>query len=155
SVSPFAWTSSTRTSSPSASILVRDAALDHPAERCEMGLPDSLSLVLRQAALELAAAIDAVVAHGAQLDHARAVQASAPAMLSSPAEGRQHPDGAEDLEGAGLDGRGARLAVGPEVVLDEPRGHAVAGELGGGKQAGRAGADDQDVVAHQSVSRES
>src|SRR5215831_21123145 len=126
-----------------------DAALDYPAEGGEMGLEDSLGLVLRRAALELAAAIDAVVSHRAKLNQVRAVEAGTVDMLGGIEEGRQHSDGVEDLEGAGLDGRGARLAVGPELALDEPRGHAVAGELGGGKQAGRAGADDQDVVAHQ------
>ena len=120
-----------------------------------MGLEDSLGLVLRQAALELAAAIDAVVSHRAKLDHVRAVEAGTVDMLGGIEEGRQHADGVEDLERAGLDGRGARLAVRPDLALDKPSGHAVASELRGGEQAGRAGADDQDVVAHQSVSRES
>src|SRR5215470_1426554 len=131
-----------------------DAALDHPAERGEMGLEDSLSLVLRQAALELAAAIDAVVSHRAKLDHVRAVEAGTVDMLGGIEEGRQYADRVEDLESAGLDGRSSRLAVRPDFALDEPSGHAVASELGGGKQAGWAGADDQDVVAHRAVSRE-
>src|SRR5262249_48800679 len=65
-----------------------DAALDHPAERGEMGLEDSLGLVLRQAALELAAAIDAVVSHRAKLDHVRAVEAGTVDMLGGIEEGR-------------------------------------------------------------------
>src|SRR5215831_20390370 len=131
-----------------------DAALDHPAERGEMSLEDALGLVLRQAALELAASIDAVVLHRAKLDHVRAVEAGTVDMLGGTEEGRQHADGVENLEGAGLDGRGSSLAMRPDFALDEPCGHAVASELRGGEQAGRAGADDQDVVAHHSVSLE-
>ena len=112
----------------------RDPALDHPAERREMGLEDPLGLVLRQAALELAAAVDAVVAHGAELGHVRTVQAGTPDVLGGVEERRQQADGIQDLEGAGLDRRGARLAVRPHLPLDEPRLHAVAGELGGGEQ---------------------
>src|SRR5215470_3905966 len=51
----------------------RDPALDDPSERHEMSLENPLGLVLRQAALELARTIEAGVAHGAELDHARAV----------------------------------------------------------------------------------
>ena len=130
----------------------RDPALDHAAERREMGLEDPLGLVLRQAALELAAAVDAIVAHGAKLGHVRAVQAGTPDVLGGIEERRQQADGIQDLEGAGLDRRGARLAVRPHLPLDEPRFHAVAGEFGGGEQPGRASADDQDVVSHHSIS---
>ena len=44
-------------------------------------------------------------------------------------ERRKQTDGFQDLEGAGLDRRGTRLAVRPDLPLDEPRAHAVAGEL--------------------------
>ena len=67
--------------------------------------------------------------------------------------GGKQADGIQDLERAGLDRGGARLAVRPHLPLDEPRFHAVAGELGGGEQPGRAGADDQDVVSRHSISR--
>ena len=153
SVLPSAWTSST--SDPVRVRLHlgrRDPALDHAAERREMGLEDPLGLVLRQAALELAAAVDAVVAHGAELGHVRAVQAGTPDVLGGIEERRQQADGIQDLERAGLDRRGACLAVRPHLPLDESRLHAVAGELGGGEQPGRASADDQDVVSRHSIS---
>ena len=76
-------------------------------------------------------------------------------MLGGIEERRQQADGIQDLERAGLDRRGARLAVRPHLPLDEPRFHAVAGEFGGGEQPGRAGADDQDVVSRHSISLES
>ena len=117
-----------------------------------MGLEDPLGLVLRQAALEFAAAVDAIVAHGAKLGHVRTVQAGTPDVLGGIEERRQQADGIQDLEGAGLDCRGAGLAVRPHLSLDEPRFHAVAGEFGGGEQPGRASADDQDVVSHHSIS---
>ena len=50
-------------------------ALDHAAERREMGLKDPLGFILRQATLEVAATVDANVAHGAQLRHIRAIHA--------------------------------------------------------------------------------
>ncbi len=40
-----------------------------------MGLKDPLGFILRQAALEVAAAVDAIVAHGAELQHIRAIHA--------------------------------------------------------------------------------
>ena len=55
---------------------------------------------------------------------------------------RQQANGIQDLERAGLDRGRACLAVRLHVALDEPRLHAVAGELGGGEQPGRARADD-------------
>jgi hypothetical protein len=64
----------------------------------------------------------------------------------------QQADGTQDLEGAGLDRRGARLVVRPHVPLDEPRFHAVAGEFSGGEQPGGASADDQDVVSRHAIS---
>ena len=66
----------------------RDSALDHPAERREMGLEDPLGLVLRQAALELVAAVDAIVAHAAKLGHVRAVEAGTPDVLGGSEERR-------------------------------------------------------------------
>jgi hypothetical protein len=129
-----------------------DPALDEPAERREMGLEDPLGLVLGEAALELVAAVDACVAHGAELGHAGAVQTGTPDVLGRVEERRQRADGLQDLEGAGLDRRRARFAVRPHVSLDEPRRNTMAGELGGGEQAGRARADDQDVVGHHSIS---
>ena len=113
-----------------------DPALDHAAERREMGLEDPLGFVLRQAALELAAAVDAIVAHGAQLRHVRAVHAGAMNVLGRIDERRQQANGIQDLERAGLDRRSARLAVRLHVPLDEPRFHAVAGELGSSEQPG-------------------
>ena len=112
----------------------RDAALDHPAERREMLFEDALGLVLRQAALELAAAVEAVVAHRRDLGHARAVQPRAPDVLGRVEERLQQADGVENLEGAGLDRGGARLAVRAHLPLDEPRPHTMASELGGGEQ---------------------
>src|SRR5262245_20106691 len=53
----------------------RDPALDRAAEGGEVGLEDPLGLVLRQAALELAAAVDAGATRGTEFGHARAVQA--------------------------------------------------------------------------------
>src|SRR5262245_32747665 len=112
---PSAWARSTQT--PSAAVRLRlhlgrrDPALDHAAERREMGLEDPLGFVLRQAALELAAAVKALVTHGAKLGHVRAVHAGTPDVLGGLEERRQQADGIQDLESAGLDRRGARLAV--------------------------------------------
>ena len=125
----------------------RDPAFDHAAERREMGFEDALGLVLRQAELELAAAVDALVAHGGELHHARAVQARAPDLLGDIEKRLQQPDGIQNLERPRLDRRGTRLAVRPHVALDEPRARSVAGELGRGEQPGRPSADDQDIVA--------
>lgn len=116
-----------------------------------MGLEDPLGLVLREAALELTAAVEALEGHGAKLGHVRAVQAGAPDVLGGLEERRQQADGIQDLEGARLDRRGARLAVRPHLPLDEPHAHAVAGELAGSEQPGGAGADNQDVVSRHSI----
>jgi hypothetical protein len=76
-------------------------------------------------------------------------------VLGGIQERLQQADGLQDLEGAWLDHRGPRLAVRPGLLpLDEPCFHAVAGELGSGEQAGRASADDQDVVSRHSISVE-
>jgi hypothetical protein len=132
----------------------RDPSLDHPAERREMGLEGPLGLVLRQAALEFAAAVDAIVAREGKLGHVRwAVQAETPDVFGGIEKWRQQADGIEDIEGAGLDRRGARLAVRPHLPFDEPRFYAVAGEFGGGEEPGRASANDQDIVSTQSSSR--
>src|SRR6516165_5984410 len=112
-----------------------------------MGLEDALGLVLRQAALELAAAVDALVARGGELDHARAVQAGAPDVIGGSEKRRQQADGLQYLERPRLNRRGARLAVRLRVALDEPRVHAVPGELGSGEQPGRPSANDQDIVS--------
>jgi hypothetical protein len=129
-----------------------DPAFDHPAERREMSLEDPLRLVLGQAALEFAPAVNAIVAHGAKLGHAWAVQTGTPDVLGGVEERRQRTDGIQDLERAGLDRRGACLAVWPHLSLDEPRVNTMAGELGGGEQPGRARPDDQDVVSIHSIS---
>jgi hypothetical protein len=119
-----------------------DTALDYPTKRCEMGLEYPLRLVLRQAALEFAAAVEAIVARGAKLGHVRPVQAGAPDVLGCIEERLQQADRIQDLEGAWLDRRGTRLAMRPHLSLDESRFHAVAGEFGSGEQPGRASADD-------------
>ena len=49
-------------------------SLDRAAERRETGLEDPLGLVLREAALECTAAVEALEGHGAQLGHGRAVR---------------------------------------------------------------------------------
>ena len=129
-----------------------DPALDHPAERGEMGLEDLLGLVLGKTALELAAAVDAIVAHAAELGHAGAVQTGTPDVLGGIEERRQRADGVKDLESAGLDRRRARFAVRPHVPLDEPCRNTMAGQLGGGEQTGGTRADDQDILWHHSIS---
>jgi hypothetical protein len=118
------------------------ASFDHAAERRKMGLKDSLRFVLRQAALELAAAVDVIVTHGAQLRHIGAIHSRTMNVLSRIDKRRQQPDGIQNLERAGLDRSSARLAVRLHVALDEPRFHAMAGKFSNGKQPGRAGADD-------------
>ena len=128
----------------------RDPPLDHAAERREMGLEDPLGLVLREAALELTAAVDALEVHTAKLGHVRPVHADAVDVLGGLEERRQQADGIQDLQGARLDRRGPRLVVRTYLLLDEPHVHAVAGELGGGEKPGGAGADDQDVVSRHS-----
>jgi hypothetical protein len=115
----------------------RDPTLDRAAQRCEMGLEDPLGLVLREAALELTATVDALKGHGAQLGHVRAVQTGAPDVLRGLEERRQQVDGIQDLEGARLDRCGACLAVRLHLPLDEPHAHSVAGELAGSEQSGR------------------
>src|SRR5215467_11217009 len=95
---------------------------------------------------------NALVTRGAKLGHVWAVQARTPDVLGRIEERRQEADGIQDLESAGLDRGGAGLAVRAHLPLDESRCHAVAGEFGGGEQSGRASTDDQDVVAHHSIS---
>jgi hypothetical protein len=45
----------------------------------------------------------------------------------------------------------ARLVVRTHLLLDEPRAHAVAGELGCGEQPGGTGADNQNVVSRHPI----
>jgi hypothetical protein len=111
----------------------RDPALDYTAERGEMCLEDPLGLVLRQAALEMTAAVDVIETRSADNRHVRAVHAGTPDVLGGIEERWQQADGIEDLEGAGLNRRGARLTVRLNLSLDEPRFHAVASEFGSGK----------------------
>src|SRR5262249_1990318 len=75
-----------------------DPALDAPAERLEVSLEDPLRLVLRQAAQELVATVEAFVRHRADLHHPRAIQAGAMDMLGGIEECRQRADRIEDLE---------------------------------------------------------
>ncbi len=51
----------------------------------------------------------------------------------------------QDLQGAGLDGQGAGLVDPVVCAVDEAGPHPVRGELGGQGQAGRSGADDEDL----------
>jgi hypothetical protein len=120
----------------------RNAALNHAAERSEMVLKDPLSFILRQAALELAAAVDVIVTHGAQLRHVGTIHSSTMNVLSRVDKGCQQPDAIQNLERAGLDRGSARLAVWLHIALDEPRFHAVASKLSGGKQSGWTRADN-------------
>jgi len=124
----------------------RDPALDRAAERREMGFQDSLGLVLREAAQELAAAVQAFEGRGAKLGQVSAVQASAPDVLSYLEERRKQTDGIQDLKGARLDRRGTRLSVPPDLPLDQPHPYSVAGEFAGSEQPRRSGAHNQDVV---------
>jgi hypothetical protein len=101
-----------------------------------------LRFVLRQAALELTAAIDAVVTVGAQLYHVRAINARAAHMLGRIGKRPEQTDGIQDFERAGLNRRRPGLTVRLEVALDEPCRHAVPGKLRRGKYARRTGADD-------------
>jgi hypothetical protein len=66
-------------------------------------------------------------------------------------EWRKQTDGIQDLKGARLDRRGTRLSVPLYLPLDKPHPYAVAGEFAGNKQAGRAGADNQDVTLRQQL----
>lgn len=67
-------------------------------------------------------------------------------LLGSRQEGRERAGGFEDLQGAGLNGSGARLAVRLGLALDEPRRHAMPGQLSRREQPRRTGADDQNVA---------
>jgi hypothetical protein len=116
-----------------------------------VSLEDSLGLVLRKAAQESTAAIDALEARVANLGQVRRVQASTPDVLGRLKERRKQIDGIQDLQGARLDRRGTRLPVPLYLPLDKPHPYAVAGEFAGNKQAGRAGADNQDVTLHQQL----
>ena len=112
-----------------------------------MSLEDSLGLVLRKAAQESTAAIDALEARLANLGQVRRVQASTPDMLGRLKEWRKQIDGIQDLQGAWFRGRAPVGAV--SLPLDKPHPDAVAGEFAGNKQAGWAGADNQDVTLRQ------
>src|SRR5262249_23647792 len=85
--------------------------LDRSAERRETGREDPLSLVLWKAAQEVIAAIDAPKCRGAELGHVRAVHSGAANAVSGIEKRRQQADRIQDLEGARLDGCGARLAM--------------------------------------------
>src|SRR5215203_6396675 len=97
----------------------RNAPLDRAPERREMGLENPLGLVLREAALELAAAVDALEVQGANLGHVRAVHTNAVDVLGGLEERRQQADGIQDLQGARLYRCGPRLVVRPH--LSAPR----------------------------------
>jgi hypothetical protein len=129
----------------------RGPALDRTAERLEVGLQDSLGLILRQAALESTAAVDALESRVANLAQVRSVQANVPDVLGRLKERRKYIDGIQDLKGTRLDRRGTRLSVPLDLFLDKPHSYAVAGEFAGNKQAGRAGADNQDVTLRQEI----
>jgi hypothetical protein len=115
-----------------------------------MGLEDPLSLILREAALELTAAVDAIEGHGAKLGHVRAVQSGAPDVLGSFQELRQQADRIQNLESAWLNRRGARLPVRFHFPLDDPYAHSVASELAGSEQSRGTGADNQNIVSQLS-----
>jgi hypothetical protein len=93
-----------------------------------MSLKDLLGLVLRENALELAAAVDALEARDADLRQIRAVHAGAPDVLGGLEERRQQPDRVQDLKGARLDRCRARLAVQPHLPFDGPYASAIAEE---------------------------
>jgi hypothetical protein len=124
----------------------RGPALDRAAERREMGFQDSLGLILREAAQELASAIHAFEGCGAKLGQVSAVQASATDVLSCLEERRKQTDGIQDLKGARLDRRGTRLSVPSDLPLDQSHPYSVAGEFAGSEQPRRSGAHNQDVV---------
>ena len=76
-----------------------------------MGFESLLGLVLRQTALEFAAAGDAIVAREANFGHLRwAVHAETPDVLGNIEKRLQQADGIEDLEGARLDFAVARAS---------------------------------------------
>src|SRR5215212_295533 len=78
----------------------RDPPLDRAAERPEMGLEDPLGLVLREAALELAPAVDSFEVQAAKLGEVRPVHADAAHVLGGLEKRRQQAHGIQDLEGA-------------------------------------------------------
>ena len=86
---------------------------------------DPLRLVLRQAALELAAAVHARVSRCTKLGHVRAIKAGAVDAFGGVQKWLQQPDRIQDLESARLDSGGTGLAVRPRFPLDQPRFHAV------------------------------
>src|SRR5215213_3384393 len=55
--------------------------LDNAAERREVSLEDPLGFILREAALELTATVDALEVQAAELEHIRIVQADAVDLL--------------------------------------------------------------------------
>src|ERR671911_1199790 len=116
-----------------------------------MVLEDALGLVLREVALELAAAVDALEVQAGKLGHVGPVHANAADVFRGSEERLKQADGIKDLQGAGLDHRGASLVVRACLPLDEPRPYAVAGELGGGEHPRGSGADDQNVVVRHGI----
>ena len=116
-----------------------------------MVLENPLGLVLGEVALELAAAVDTLEIKAGKLGHVRPVQADAVDVLRGIEERLQQADGIQDLQGARLDHRGARLVVRAHLLLDEPRPYAVAGELDGGEHPRGSGADNQNVVSRHPI----
>src|ERR687890_117468 len=80
----------------------RGPPLDRAAERGEMGLDDALGLVLREVALELAAAVDALEVEAGKLGHVGPVHADAANVLGGIEERLKQADGIQDLQGSGL-----------------------------------------------------
>jgi len=118
------------------------ATLDGASERFEMILENSLRFILREAALELARAIETIMTVGAEFYHARTVHPRIANMLGRIDKRPQEADAVQDFKRAGLNGGRAGLAVRLHVALDEAGLNAMAGELCRGKYAGRTCADD-------------
>jgi hypothetical protein len=118
------------------------APLDGAPQRDEMLLENSLRLILRQTAVELATAVDAGMVHRADQAHVRAIQPRGTHVLGRLEKRRQEADALENFESAGLDSGCPRLAVRLEIAFDQPRPHAVACQFRGREQARRPRADD-------------
>ena len=119
-----------------------DRALDFATKRREMLLEDALRLVLWKHALEIAAAIEALIRCAAKFGHVGVVDPAEPDVLGGLQERWQQADGIENLERAGLDRCGTRFAMRLRVAFDQTDAQAVADKLSGGEQPRRAGTND-------------
>src|SRR5947209_14323903 len=110
---------------------------------CEQNV---LSPPLRQAALVFVRAGDAAEIADADLRAARSKQTGAANMYRRLQEGREHAGARKKFEAGRLNSGRAGLPMRDELLFDDARHDAMAGQLASREEAGRTGADNQNLL---------